>query len=179
MEAINIFTDGSAINNGKKNASGGIGVYIVELNYKLSLPYFIELATNQRCELYAIIKALETYLSVKLKNNKIPNKVIIYSDSMYCINVCTKWIPGWKKQDWKTSEKEDVKNVCLIKQIDKIQQLCFIKGITVEYQFVSSHKDEPRDKKSREHFLWKGNDMVDKLAKSASSNYLKFFFLNK
>ena len=29
---IDIFTDGSTINNGKKNALGGIGVYIPNIN---------------------------------------------------------------------------------------------------------------------------------------------------
>ena len=31
---IDIFTDGSTINNGKKNALGGIGVYIPKYKYK-------------------------------------------------------------------------------------------------------------------------------------------------
>jgi len=176
MEQINIFTDGSAINNGKSNASGGIGIYMAELNFKLSLPYLIELATNQRCELYAILRALEIYLAMSL-DRQMPKSIRIHSDSMYSINVCSKWIPGWKKKDWKTADGKEVKNLCLIQQIDHIQSLYYRSGVKIEYFFVGSHLDEPTSKRSLEYFRWKGNNVADGLAKKASVSYLKRFNL--
>jgi len=169
---INIFTDGSAINNGRADAIGGIGIYIPELNYRLSMPYLIELATNQRCELYAIMKALEYYMTKSLEKS-MPKHIRIYSDSMYCINVCQKWIPSWKKKEWKTSDGSEVKNLCLVQAIDTLQVWYYRFGIKIDYEFVGSHREEPKDKKSKEYFLWNGNETADQLAKKASVTLIK------
>lgn len=170
--AVHIFTDGSTINNGKPNARGGIGIFINELNIRHSISYLIETPTNQRCELYAILKALEIYLNLYLENGGDKN-VIIYSDSMYSINSATKWLPNWKKLGWKTSSKGEIKNLWLIQQIDFLQEMYKKANITINYKFVRAHKMEPKDKKSEEYFEWKGNDIVDKLAKKGADNIKK------
>lgn len=176
MKTINIFTDGSAINNGTPIASGGFGIYMVEPNIRISMPYVVELATNQRCELYAILRALELVM-VQILEKKMVDHVIIYSDSMYCINVCSKWIPSWKTKGWKTSEGKEVKNLWIVQQIDHLQVLYYKLGVKLEYKFVGSHREEPKDKKSEEYFRWRGNDVADKLSKKGSIIYLKKFIL--
>lgn len=167
---INIFTDGSTINNGKKNAIGGIGVYIPELNYKLSLPFLNDIPTNQKCELLAISKALE-YIFLEKINKKINcDNVNIYSDSEYSINVCTKWINLWKKKKWKTTTGKEVKNLCFIKNIDIILNLLKKNNIKIYFYHVKSHQIEPR-KKTKQYFIWQGNFIADKLSKMGK-NYL-------
>lgn len=169
---VHIFTDGSTINNGKSNARGGIGIYLVEINKKLSLSYLLEKPTNQRCELYAILKALEYYLNEYLENGG-EKEIKIYTDSMYSINSATKWLPNWKKLGWKTSSKGEIKNLWLIQQIDYIQELYKFNGMIINYIFVKSHTTEPIDKKTKEYFEWKGNDIVDRLAKKGADKMIK------
>ena len=98
---INIYTDGACINNGKKNAKAGIGIYISD-DFTIS-EKLIGLPTNQRAELYAILKEL---LIIDILNYK---NINIYTDSMYSINCITKWVKGWKKNDWKDSKKKMLK----------------------------------------------------------------------
>ncbi|EFG33042.1 ribonuclease HI [Parascardovia denticolens DSM 10105 = JCM 12538] len=66
--------------------------------------------TNQIGELSAVLQALRTH------RGSYP--LLIETDSQYAINCSTKWIHGWKKNGWKNSKKEPVKNSDLIKAID-------------------------------------------------------------
>jgi len=60
--------------------------------------------TNNRMELVAAINAL--------KMLKEPCEVDLYSDSAYLVNgFLQNWVEKWKKNGWKTSNKEEVKNM--------------------------------------------------------------------
>ena len=145
---INIYTDGACINNGKKNAKAGIGIYISD-DFTIS-EKLIGLPTNQRAELYAILKAL---LVIDILNYK---NINIYTDSMYSINCITKWVKGWKKNGWKDSKKKDVKNKDLIDNIDKI----YSKYNHIHFNHVEAHTN-----KTDIHSI--GNDKADKLARNS------------
>jgi len=142
---INIYTDGACINNGKKNAKAGIGIYISD-DFTIS-EKLIGLSTNQRAELYAILKAL---LVIDILNYK---NINIYTDSMYSINCITKWVKGWKKNGWKDSKKKNVKNKDLIDNIDKI----YSKYNHIHFNHVQAHTN-----KTDIHSIC--NDKADKLA---------------
>jgi ribonuclease HI len=58
--------------------------------------------TNNRMELTAPISALETLTR--------PCVVHLYTDSTYVRNGITTWLAGWKRNGWKTSAKQPVKN---------------------------------------------------------------------
>lgn len=78
-----IYTDGSTIGNGKKNATGGYGVFFGRPNIpNISLPLKSGKVTNNIAELKAIIDALK-YISA----NNI--KAVIYYDSDYASGVIT------------------------------------------------------------------------------------------
>ena len=145
---INIYTDGACINNGKKNAKAGIGIYISD-DFTIS-EKLIGLPTNQRAELYAILKAL---LAIDILNYK---NINIYTDSMYSINCITKWVKGWKKNGWKDSKKKDVKNKDLIDNIDKI----YSKYNHIHFNHVEAHTN-----KTDIHSIC--NDKADKLARNS------------
>ena len=157
-KVLDIFTDGAAWNNGRANCKGGYGVYIPEMNVRMSEKLESE-PSNQRGELMAIKKGLEItkeYLSVK-----------IYTDSMYSMNCATKWCKNWEKNGWKSSKGENVKNQDIIRGI-----LDLMKGREVCFEHVRSHQREPV-RGSEEHYKWKGNDIADKLAsKSIELNVL-------
>ncbi|MDR0788617.1 MAG: ribonuclease HI [Bifidobacteriaceae bacterium] len=69
-----------------------------------------EYGTNQIAELTAIREAL--------KNIDSTTDIIIETDSSYSIKCLTEWILGWKKNNWKNSQKKPVKNADLIREID-------------------------------------------------------------
>ena len=147
IENINIYTYGSCINNGKKNAKAGIGIYIsddLQISEKLEGK-----PTNQRAELYAILKSLLIIDILKYSN------INIYTDSMYSINCITKWVRDWKKNDWKDSKKKNVKNRDLIENIDKIYS---------KYNHINFIHVEAHTNKIDIHSI--NNDKADKLARS-------------
>jgi ribonuclease HI len=61
--------------------------------------------TNNRMELTAAIEALRAL--------KGPCTVELHTDSKYVRDGITKWIHGWKRNGWKTSDKKPVKNADL------------------------------------------------------------------
>ena len=93
---LKIYTDGSSRGN---PGPGGFGAVLLwgEVQKELSAGY--RLTTNNRMELLAVIKALE---SLKKKNIS----VTIYTDSQYVVNsVEKKWLDNWIKTDFKGGKK--------------------------------------------------------------------------
>lgn len=66
--------------------------------------------TNNRMELTAPIMALETLTR--------SCAVHIYTDSTYVRGGITGWLAGWKRNGWKTSAKQPVKNVDLWQRLE-------------------------------------------------------------
>lgn len=170
-----IFVDGSTFNNSRKNpfSKGGIGVYFGEHDSRnVSEPFYLKPVTNNRCELYAVIRAITTFIEVARIRCKYPPKqrkvVHIYCDSTYVINSVTKWINKWKYNGWKTSKGTDVENKELIVWIDKLLET-YKTCIDISFYHVKAHrKNPPRDKGSKAYFLWYGNAMADKFAVNGS-----------
>jgi len=61
--------------------------------------------TNNRMEIMAAIQALEALTR--------PVPVRLHTDSTYLRNGITKWLPGWKRNGWRTADKRPVKNADL------------------------------------------------------------------
>ena len=172
-----VFTDGSTFNNGKLNAVGGIGVYFTDNDKRnISEPFLLKPITNNRCEIYAVIKAIENYVSSH--NTKHPSfkkrHLIIYCDSMYTIDLITKWIFRWKENGWKTADKKDVKNKDLIVWLDSLIALNR-DHFNISFEHARAHRKEPIDRKSYKYFLWYGNMMADRFAVNASKVASKLY----
>ena len=148
VKSINIYTDGACINNGKKNAKAGIGIYISD-NQMIS-ERITGHQTNQRAELFAILKTL------KILNIGDYNIVNIYTDSQYSINCITKWIHGWLKNNWLDSKKKLVKNRDIIEQIYNIKK---------NYNNIIFHHIYSHTNKTDIHSI--GNSKADKLARDS------------
>ncbi len=115
-EKIIIFTDGSSRGN---PGPGGFAAIIIapqnrDLQQTTNNLQLIEIGgreehtTNNRMEVTAAIKALETLKGLTLNLGK--SRTLVYSDSSYLINGITKWIYGWQKNGWKTKTKQPVEN---------------------------------------------------------------------
>jgi ribonuclease HI len=143
---IIIYTDGACKRNGTPDARAGIGVHFSNRNtYKfddISLALDVPKPTNNVAELQAILTAINI---VKDKHNKI----IIYTDSEYCILCITKWYPRWVKED----KLKDRKHLDLIQAVYELY-----KKYDIHFTHIRAHtgiKDE--------HSL--GNEQADYLAK--------------
>ena len=169
---LEAFTDGSAINNGKKNVKGGIGVffpgdqpniYLNCNNYIIDHPEFdVKTATNNVAELLAILLAIEVLLPiVKLSEPSQWPPIVIYSDSDYSIKSITQWAHAWKAAGWKKKNKKAgaIKNLEIIKKIFN-----YCDTYRIKFVHINSHMPEPFPKHTTDWLLWYGNDMADKLA---------------
>lgn len=104
MHMIEIYGDGSAIGNPGPGGWGAVLLVLKEGKGKTieELGGFETHTTNNRMELTATIEAL------KQVRDALP--VTIKTDSQYVINGATKWVFGWEKNGWQTSQKTDVIN---------------------------------------------------------------------
>ncbi|MFI5772763.1 ribonuclease H [Streptomyces sp. NPDC051658] len=84
-------------------------------------------ATNNVAELTALRELLEsTDPSVAIE---------VRMDSQYAMNAVTKWLPGWKRNGWKTSAGKPVANRDLVAGID-----AQLTGRTVRFTYVPAHQ---------------------------------------
>ena len=145
---MNIYTDGSCLGN---PGIGGWGFIIVCADgniYKWGNSE--KQTTNNEMEMTAVIKCIEF---CKLK--KIENDLIIHTDSNYVKMGITKWIQSWKKNDWKNSKKEIVKNIELWKILDSlIEEYPY----SIEFKHVKAHSTNIM------------NNKVDELANAAAKS---------
>jgi ribonuclease HI len=166
---ICIFTDGSCLNNGKKNSIGSIGIFFSDNDPK-NVSQVIDndgiKITNQTMELLACVQAFRIFTTDK---NQYLNQIIyIYTDSSYLINCMTKWYNIWEKNEWKTTKGKDVENKELIQILYNLKS-----QFIIIFKHVRSHQDEPKNKESENYQIWYGNFMADKLATDASKKYIK------
>ena len=151
-DVIYMYTDGSCIHNGKKNAYGGIGVYFGENDTRnISLP-FNNKPTNQRAELYAVIKGLKT-----IQADLHAKTVYVYTDSDYLIKCMTNYVKTWVKNDW---HKKDGTIIANKEYICELYNL--IKNNNVIFKHIASHTG-----KTDIHSI--GNENADRLAVSGAN----------
>ena len=144
---IKIYTDGACIGN---PGPGGWAAVILEKNAKEELFGGEKLTTNNRMELTATIKALEFCQNKEEKQLSL-NQIQIYTDSTYVKDGITVWIKNWEKNNWKTADKKNVKNVDLWKRLQEL-----VKSKQIEWIWIKGHSNDPM------------NDLADKLAKAAT-----------
>ena len=106
---INIYTDGACFGN--PGPGGWAFIYYIN-DIKIQNSGGEPLTTNNRMELVAVIKALKEV--TKFSN------VVIFSDSKYVVEGATKWINNWRKNNWKNSKRELIKNFDLWTKLDQI-----------------------------------------------------------
>ena len=120
---IKIYTDGSCLGN---PGNGGWAAIIIDDNKKIQIKGSKKDTTNNQMELLAPINALK----------KIPkgSNVQIFTDSKYVKSGITEWIHNWKKNGWKTANKQPVKNKELWIDLDELS-----KNFQIEWTWVKGH----------------------------------------
>ncbi|MFC3907463.1 ribonuclease HI [Legionella dresdenensis] len=136
---LQIFTDGACKGN---PGPGGWGALLRYGTQEKKLYGGEQLTTNNRMELMAAIKALEAV--------KRSCKIDLFTDSQYLRQGITGWIFGWKKNGWKNSKKEPVKNADLWQQLDILAN-----QHQITWHWVKGHSGHPE------------NELADELANQA------------
>jgi len=106
---VEIFTDGACKGN---PGPGGWGALLRFGEKEKELCGGERLTTNNRMELLAVIRALES-----LKRHCV---VKLHTDSQYVQKGISEWIINWKKRGWKTADKKPVKNEDLWRELDQL-----------------------------------------------------------
>ncbi|MBP3615584.1 MAG: ribonuclease HI [Alphaproteobacteria bacterium] len=141
-DKIIIYTDGACSGN---PGAGGWGALVIEPTGETELYDGERLTTNNKMELTAVIKALEF-----IGDTKLP--VELWTDSQYVKNGITDWIKGWKKNGWRNSQKQPVKNKELWEKLDELSS-----KFDISWNWVKGHNGHPE------------NERVDELARRGIS----------
>ena len=139
---IKIYTDGSCIGN---PGNGGWAAIIIIDEKKTKIKGSKKDTTNNQMELTAPIKAL----------SKIPkgSKVQVFTDSKYVKSGITEWIHNWKKNGWKTANKQPVKNIKLWTELDHLTN-----EFEIKWSWVKAHSTD------------RLNNEVDLIAREAANS---------
>ena len=138
---IKVYTDGSCLEN---PGNGGWAAIIIDDGKKTQIKGSKKNTTNNQMELMAPIEALK----------KIPkgSKVQIFTDSKYVKSGITEWIHNWKKNGWKTANKQKVKNKDLWVELDLLSS-----QFDIKWSWVKAHSND------------KLNNEVDLIAREAAN----------
>ena len=138
---IKIYTDGSCLEN---PGNGGWAAIIIDGGKKTQIKGSKKNTTNNQMELLAPIEALK----------KIPkgSKIEIFTDSKYVKSGITEWIHNWKKNGWKTADKQPVKNKELWEELDLLTN-----EFEINWNWVKAHSTD------------KLNNEVDLIAREAAN----------
>lgn len=140
MQRVEIYTDGACSGN---PGAGGWGALLRWKDVEKELSGAEKDTTNNRMEMTAVIEALQAL--------KRPCNITLYTDSKYVMDGINEWLPNWKKNNWRTSNKKSqVKNVDLWQKLDELIGIHEIRWV-----WVKGHNGN------------EDNERVDTLARSA------------
>lgn len=128
---VYLYTDGSCKGN---PGTGGWGVLLRYGTHEKELYGGEAHTTNNRMELTAVIQGLQI-----LKRRC---QVQIHTDSQYVKNGMESWIHAWKKNGWKTANKQAVKNEDLWKTLDQLVRQHDVSWVWIKGH--AGHRDNER-----------------------------------
>uniref|UniRef100_A0A182LUJ3 RNase H type-1 domain-containing protein n=1 Tax=Anopheles culicifacies TaxID=139723 RepID=A0A182LUJ3_9DIPT len=144
---VQVYTDGSCEGNGTSRAAAGIGVYFDEGHPLNTARPVTGRATNNTGEIQAATRAIQ------LARENGVDRLAINTDSKFLIDSATKWVPGWKQNDWTLSGGGPVKNKTDFVALDRELSRGDVK---VKWNHVDAHRGNL------------GNERADQLARKGS-----------
>ena len=144
MKQVIIYTDGACRGN---PGPGGWGALIRFDSVEKEIFGGLANTTNNQMELSAAIEGLSILTE--------PCNVELFTDSKYVMDGITQWIQNWKKNNWRTATKKDVKNKELWQKLDQL-----IAQHQVQWHWVKGHSGDA------------GNEAADLLANKGIDSIL-------
>ncbi len=142
-DIVVVYTDGACSGN---PGPGGWGAVLRYQGKSRELSGGEVETTNNRMEMMAAIQALEALTR--------PSTVNLHTDSTYLRDGMTSWIHNWKRNGWRTTAKNPVKNVDLWQRLDEA-----IQSHEIEWHWIKGHVGDP------------GNEAADALARQGLDAY--------
>lgn len=139
MSTVEIYTDGACRGN---PGPGGWAALLSVGGREKEIAGAEALTTNNRMELTAVIRALESL--------RRPVTARVFTDSQYVRRGITEWIAAWKARGWLTADRKPVKNIDLWQRLEELAA-----GHEIDWRWVPGHAGVP------------GNERVDRLANQA------------
>ena len=147
---VRIYTDGACSEN---PGPGGWAVVFNTASKCRTISGNEKNTTNNRMELRVVIEAFRKIV----RKGHPETQYDIYSDSAYVVNTINNhWIDAWKKNNWQTTKREDVKNKDLWEEFDALKTEANARGIRITLNKVKGHSGNTF------------NELVDKLARGES-----------
>ena len=140
LQKVEVFTDGACLGN---PGPGGWAVLLRAGTREKALVGAEAMTTNNRMELMAAIAGIEAL--------KRACTVDLTTDSQYVRRGVEEWMPRWKANGWKTSDKQPVKNRDLWERLDAA-----LASHDVRWHWVKGHAGHVE------------NERVDVLAREAA-----------
>lgn len=137
---VELYTDGACLGN---PGPGGWGVLLRSGAHEKTASGGEALTTNNRMELMAAIAGLEAL--------KRPCRVVLVTDSQYVKRGVEEWMPRWRANGWRTSDRKPVKNRDLWERLSAA-----LAQHQVRWEWVRGHTGHPE------------NERVDQLACAAA-----------
>ena len=144
MKQVIIYTDGACRGN---PGPGGWGALVRFDSVEKEIFGGQANTTNNQMELSAAIEGLSILTE--------PCNVELFTDSKYVMDGITQWIQKWKKNNWRTAAKKDVKNKELWQKLDQL-----INQHQVQWHWVKGHSGDA------------GNEAADLLANKGIDSIL-------
>lgn len=125
LPTLTVATDGSCL----KNPGGAIGWAWADEKGRWQANG-LPAGTNQTAELFGLISVLIAF----------PNRDLhLQLDSQYAMNIASKWLQGWKRNNWKTAGGKPVANLEHVKFLDILLQARKQGGWKTTYEWVKGH----------------------------------------
>ena len=152
MKKVTIYTDGACSGN---PGIGGWAAVLIYNGIRKEICGYDKSTTNNRMELFAVIQALRCLNQ--------PCECDVCTDSQYIADAFNKnWISAWQKVGWKTTSKDEVKNIDLWKAL-----LYEVNKHKIHFVKVKGHADVEL------------NERCDELARGEVDRYKKILEENK
>lgn len=132
IASVVMYADGACKGN---PGPGGWGVHLQSGDHAKELCGGELNTTNNRMELTAVIEGLNA-----LKKRC---SIDVYTDSQYVRKGILEWMPKWKLNGWKTSDKKPVKNADLWQTLDEAS----VRHL-VRWHWVKGHSGNPGNEKA-------------------------------
>jgi ribonuclease HI len=145
VSTVEIYTDGAC--RGNPGPGGWAALLSVDGREK-EIAGAEALTTNNRMELTAVIRALESL--------RRPVSARVFTDSQYVRRGITEWLTAWKTRGWLTADRKPVKNQDLWERLEELAA-----AHRIEWRWVPGHAGVP------------GNERVDRLANQAIEALLR------
>ncbi|PIL28019.1 hypothetical protein GSI_09870 [Ganoderma sinense ZZ0214-1] len=161
-----VYSDGACKGNGKPRSVAGIGVWWGSDDVRNIAERCPGGQTNNRAELTAIVRVLETTPHTK-------RPLLIKTDSKYSISCFREWMPKWLKSGFVASNGKPVKNAPLIRYLSALLDQRAREGQKARSTLVPSSLGFPRPhfKSDQVHLQYvkghageEGNEGADYLA---------------